>query len=73
MVNFSAQRETLLDNKGRTYIEAILDGQERLLEKNVYYYDVNDRIIEIKKYDMIKRDLSEEYKIPIRVHTYEYE
>ena len=34
-----SMKEVLLDNQGRTYVEAILDGEERVLEKNVYYYD----------------------------------
>ena len=63
----------LVDSKGRTYIEAILDGQDRLLEKNVFYYDEKDRVVEIKKYDMLRRNVSEDYKVPIRVHTYEYD
>ena len=73
LVNFSSIKETRLDSKGRTYIEAILDGQDRLLEKNVFYYDERDRIVEIKKYDMLRRNVSEDYKVPIRVHTYEYD
>ena len=73
LVNFSAIKETRLDSKGRTYIEAILDGQDRLLEKNVFYYDEKDRVVEIKKYDMLRRNISEDYKVPIRVHTYEYD
>ncbi len=72
LVNFSAIKETRLDSKGRTYIEAILDGQEKLLEKSVFYYDEKERIIEIKKYDMIRKTSSKDYNIPIRVHTYEY-
>ena len=68
-----AIKETRLDSKGRIFIEAILDGQDKLLEKNVFYYDKNERIIEIKKYDMIRKNISEDYKVPIQVHTYEYE
>ncbi len=73
LVDFSLRKETRLDNKGRIYVEALVDDQERLFEKNVYYYDNNNNIIEIKQYDMIRREISEKYKIPIRVHTYEYE
>ncbi len=73
LVNFSLRKETRLDSKNRIYVETILDNEERFVEKNVYYYNEKDKIIEIKKYDMIRRDISEEYKIPIRVHTYEYE
>ena len=42
LVNFLAIKETRLNNKGRIFIEAILDGQDRLLEKNVFYYDENE-------------------------------
>ena len=73
LVNFLAIKETRLDNKGRIFIEAILDGQDRLLEKNVFYYDQNERIVEVKKYDMIRKNVSEDYKIPVQVHTYEYD
>ena len=73
LVNFLAIKETRLDSKGRIFIEAILDGQDKLLEKNVFYYDKNQRIIEIKKYDMIKKNISEDYKVPMQVHTYEYD
>ena len=72
-MELSSLKEVLLNNRGEKYVEAILDREETLLEKNVYYYDDNDRIIEIKKYDMIRRSRSENEKIPIRVHTYEYE
>ena len=73
LVTLSSVRETLLDNNGRPYVEAILDGEERLLAKNVYYYDNKGRIIEIKKFDMIRRGRLEDKEIPIKVHTYEYE
>ena len=68
-----AIKETRLDSKGRIFIEAILDGQDRLLEKNVFYYDENERIVEMKKYDMIRKNVSEDYIIPVQVHTYEYD
>ena len=73
LVNFLAIKETRLDNKGRVFIEAILDGQDKLLEKNVFYYDENERIVEVKKYDMIRKNISEDYKVPVQVHTYEYD
>ncbi len=73
LVNFLAIKETRLDSKGRTFIEAILDGQDKLLEKNVFYYDENERIVEIKKYDMIRKNISEDYKVPVQVHIYEYD
>jgi hypothetical protein len=72
-LKLASMREVLLDNQGRTYIEAILDGEERVLEKNVYYYDKKDRIAQIKQYDMIRRGRHEDREIPIRVNTYEYE
>ena len=73
LVNFSVIKETRLDSKGRIFIEAILDGHDKLLEKNVFYYDENGKIIEIKKYDMVRRSASEDYKTPFQVHTYEYD
>jgi len=72
-LKLASMREVLLDNQGRTYIEAILDGEERVLEKNVYYYDKKDRIAQIKQYDMIRRGRHDDREIPIRVNTYEYE
>ena len=68
-----AIKETRLDNKGRVFIDAILEGQDNLLEKNVFYYDKNERIAEVKKYDMIRKNVSKDYKIPVQVHTYEYD
>ena len=66
-------RETLLDNQGRTYIEAILDGKEKLLEKNVYYYDQRGRITETRNFDMVRRGKHEHKQIPIRVNKYKYD
>ena len=66
-------KEVLLDNQGRPYVEAILDGEERVLEKNVYYYDKRGRIDQIKQYGMIRRGQHDDREIPIRVNTYEYE
>lgn len=67
-----SKEEMLLDNRGRPYIEAILDGEEKLLEKNVYSYDDKGRIAQIKQYDMIRRGRDDQ-QIPVRVMTYEYE
>jgi len=39
----------------------------------VFYYDQNERIVEVKKYDMIRKNVSEDYKVPVQVHTYEYD
>jgi hypothetical protein len=50
----------------------MLDGEERVLEKNVYSYDEKSRIAQIKQYDMIRR-WHDEQKIPVKVMTYEYE
>ena len=55
------------------YIETILDGQDRVLEKNVYLYDDKGRIKEIKYYDMLRRGREGKSEIPIRVSTYEYD
>lgn len=73
ILKLASMREVLLDNQGRTYIEAILDGEERVLEKNVYYYDEKGRIAQIKQYDMIRRGRHDDRAIPIRINTYEYE
>jgi len=67
-----SKKEMLLDDMGRPYIEAILDGEERLLEKNVFSYDDRGRIAQIKQYDMIRRGRDDQ-QIPVKVMTYEYE
>ena len=54
-------------------MEAILDGQDRLLEKSVYLYDTKGRIKEVKYYDMLRRGREGKDEIPIRAHTYEYD
>ena len=72
-LKLSSMKEILLDNKGRAYIEATLDGDERVLEKNVYYYDKKDRIALVKQYDMLRRGRKEDKQIPIKVNTYEYD
>ena len=48
LIYLSAISEVLLDNQGRKHIEAILDGKNKVLEKNVYDYDLKGRISEIK-------------------------
>ena len=72
-VKLNLIREVLLDNQGRRYVEAILDGQDRVLEKNVYFYDNKGRVIEVKQYDMLRRGRQGKNEIPIRVNTYEYD
>jgi hypothetical protein len=72
-VKLSSIKEVLLDNQGRKYVEAILDGQDRVLEKNVYFYDDKGRVEEIKQYDMLRRGREGINEIPIRVNTYEYD
>ena len=67
-----SKKEMLLDHRGRPYIEVMLDGEERVLEKNVYSYDEKGRIAQIKQYDMIRR-WRDDQKIPVKVMTYEYE
>ena len=73
LVNFLAIKETRLNSKGNTFIETILNGHDNLLEKTVFYYDEDERIIELKKYDMVRRSSSEDYKVPIQIYTYEYD
>ena len=72
LVNFLTIRETRLNNNGSVFIETIFDGHDKLLEKNVFYYDKNKRIVEIKKYDMIRKNNPKNDNIPVQVHTYEY-
>ena len=67
-----SKKEMLLDHRGRPYVEVILAGEERVLEKNVYSYDEKGRILQTKQYDMIRR-WHDDQKIPIKVMTYEYE
>ena len=33
----------------------------------------NEKIIEVKKYDMVRRSISENNKVPMQIHAYEYE
>ncbi len=73
LLSLRTLREVLLNNEGRIYIEAILDEKERVLEKNVYYYDDRGRVSEVRKYDMIRRGRTGNREIPIRVNTYEYD
>ena len=71
--NLRTLREILLNNEGRMYIEAVLDEKERVLEKNVYYYDNKGRVAEVRQYDMVRRGRTGDREIPIRVNTYEYQ
>ena len=73
LLKLSSIKELLLDSFGRPYIETIADGDDRVLEKNVYYYDEVGRVSKIKNYDMIRREREDDEKIPIRVHSYEYD
>ena len=73
LLKLSSIKELLLDSFGRPYIETIADGDDRVLEKNVYYYDEMGRVSKIKNYDMIRREREDDEKIPIRVHSYEYD
>ena len=65
-------KETLLNSQGNPYIIAILDNEDRVLEKNVYYYDVQGRIDQIKQYDMIRQRQYDDFQIPVKVSIYEY-
>ena len=73
IIKLSSTKEVLLDDMGRIYVEVLLDGKERVLEKNVYYYDEKDRIVKIKQYDMLRRGKHNDFEIPIMLHTYEYD
>ena len=65
-------KETLLNSEGNPYIIAILDSDDRVLEKNVYYYDAQGRIDMIKQYDMIRQGQYDNFQIPFKVSIYEY-
>ena len=65
-------KETLLNSQGNPYIIAILDDKDRILEKDVYYYDDQGRINQIKQYDMIRQRQSDNFQIPVKVSIYEY-
>jgi len=73
LIYLSAISEVLLDNQGRKHIEAILDGKNKVLEKNVYDYDLKGRISEIKSFDMLRSKIHRDREIPIRVNIYEYD
>ena len=65
-------KETLMNSQSNPYIIAILDNEDRILEKNVYYYDVQGRIDQIKQYDMIRQGQYDNFQIPVKVSIYEY-
>ena len=66
------KREILLNNQENPYIEAIIDGKDRILEKNIYYYDNMGRIDKVKKYDMARQKQYNNMQIPVKVSIYEY-
>ena len=51
-----------MNSEGNTFVETILNGHDNLLEKTVFYYDKDERIIELKKYDMVRRSSSKTIK-----------
>ena len=65
-------KETLLNNHGKPYIEALLDNENRILEKSVFYYDTKGRVDQVKQYDMIRQGQYDDFQIPIKVSIYEY-
>ena len=65
-------KETLLNSQGSPYVIAVLDDEDRILEKNIYYYDVQGRIDQIKQYDMIRQRQYDNFQIPVKVSIYEY-
>ncbi len=67
-----SEKETRLDYKKRPKVVAIIDGNNRLLEKKIFSYDSLERISEIREYDMLRRG-AEDREIPIRVLVYEYD
>ena len=73
LMKILSTREVILDDLDRIYIELMLEGDEKVLEKSVYYYDKKNRISKIKKYDMVRKGKEHKNKIPIILHTYEYD
>ena len=41
------KKETLFNSEGNPYIEAIIDGKDRVLEKNVFFYDTLGRKVKL--------------------------
>jgi len=67
-----SKTETLFNDNGLPYIKAFLDGEERLLEKQVFSYDQLNRLTSIRFYDMIRKGHRDK-QIPVRVQVYEYD
>jgi len=66
-------KEVILNDLHNKYIEIKLEGNEKVLEKEVYYYDEKNRISRIKIYDMVRKEKDNNHEIPIMLHTYEYD
>ena len=64
--------ETRLDQENRPFVQAVIDEEGRLTEKRVFKYDIQNRVVSIKSYDMLRRG-KDDQEIPITVMTYEYE
>lgn len=66
-------KEVILNDLHNKYIKIKLEGNEKILEKEVYYYDEKNRISRIKIYDMVRKGKGHNDEIPIMLHTYEYD
>ena len=66
-------KEVILNELHNKYIVIKLEGNEKVLEKEVYYYDKKNRISRIKIYDMVRKQKDNSDEIPIMLHTYEYD
>ena len=66
------KKETLFNGEGNPYIEAIIDGKDRVLEKNVFFYDTLGRTSQVKQYDMFRHNEFDNVQLPIKVSIYEY-
>ena len=66
-------KEVILNDLNNKYIKIKLEGNEKILEKEVYYYDKKNRISKIKIYDMVRKEKDNIGEIPIMLHTYEYD
>ena len=66
-------KEIILNDLNDIYIKIKLDGHNKVLQKEVYYYDKKNRISKIKIYDMERKGKNNNGEIPIMLHTYEYD
>ena len=66
-------KEIVLNELHNKYIVIESEENEKILEKEVYYYDKKNRISSIKLYDMVRKEKNNNGEIPIMLHIYEYD